>query len=82
VNGYDNGTNALTGKRNGNAPGTQFVIEAMIGAATAYALVDIVTTTKYDYRNQKPGVRVVYRVRARKSGNTSDPSNQAIVYAG
>ncbi len=80
AHGLDSGTNMLTWKRNGNKSSVQFVIEAKIGTATDWTLVDVTTVTKYAHTNQKPGVKAIYRVRARRSTSISNPSNEAVVY--
>jgi len=80
VTGDANGSHRLMWSRNGNAVGTQFVIEARVGGSTEWTQVDVVTTVKYVHLNQKPGVPVVYRVRARRRRELSEPSNEAALY--
>ena len=79
--GLDTGTNTLAWARSTNRVGTQFVIEAKVNAAASWSLVDVVTVTRYEHKNQQPGVPVVYRIRARRGQVSSDPSNEASVYA-
>ena len=80
VKGFSNGTNTLKFNRNGNKQNTVFIIEARIGDATDYAIVGTSTKTTYEHKDQKPGVKVVYRVRAQRGDEISDPSNEAVVY--
>ncbi len=74
------GTNSLRWNGAGNASGIQFVIEARIGTALGYSLVDVVSATSYRHIDRTPGQPVLYRVRARRGSQTSDPSNIAGVY--
>ncbi len=78
--GLDTGTNILNWKRNGNKPSVQFVIEAKIGTSTAWVLIDVTSATKYSHVFQQPGVKAIYRVRARRGSAVSEPSNEAVVY--
>lgn len=80
VKGFSNGVNALKYNRNGNKHGTIFIIEARTGDATEYSIVGTTTKTTFEHKNQKPGVKVVYRVRAQRGDEISDPSNEAVVY--
>jgi hypothetical protein len=78
--GASNGTNTLKFNRNGNKPGTIFLIEAKIGDAPDYIIVGTTTKTTFEHKGQKPGVKVVYRVRAQRGDDVSEPSNEAVVY--
>ena len=80
VEGASDGTNKLRWERNGNIPGTQFVIEARIGESKEFAFVAVTTKTTYSHRNQKPGVPAVYRLRATRSDELSGYSNEAVIY--
>ena len=80
VQGLDSGTNVLNWKRNGNKPSVQFMIEAKIGTAAAWALIDVTSATKFSHTGQTPGVKAIYRVRARRGTSVSEPSNEAVVY--
>ncbi len=80
VTGTSDGVNHLKFKRNGNKQGTLFYIDAKIGDSTGWVLVDAVTGTKFDHKNQTPGVKVQYRARAKRGDAESAPSNTAIVY--
>lgn len=77
---HANGTNELRWNRAGNTAGCDFVIEAKVGAAAAFSQVDVVRASSYMHTAQRPGVSVLYQVRARRSGQTSAPSNTAGVY--
>jgi len=79
--GLDTGTNTLAWARSANRVGTQFVIEAKVNNAATWSLVDVITVTRYAHTGQQPGVPIVYRVRARRGKESSDPSNEASVYA-
>lgn len=80
VNGTSDGINHLKWNRNGNRYGTAFIIEAKIGDSSTWTIIDVVTVTKYDHKNQTPGVKIQYRVRAKRSEMESTPSNTATVY--
>ena len=76
------GSVELDWSRNGNAPGTQFVIEAIIGGAPEWTLLNVVTKTSYVHTGFPPGLPIKYIVKARRSGETSGPSNIAYINAG
>lgn len=80
VNGTSDGINHLKWSRNGNRQGTTFIIEVRIGDSNNWIIIDAVTNTKYDHKNQTPGVRIQYRVRAKRGDIESIASNIAIVY--
>ena len=80
VKGFSNGINALKFNRNGNKHGTIFLIEAKIGAATDWTIVGTTTKAGYEHKGQKPGVKVLYRIRAQRGEEVSEPSNEAVVY--
>ena len=64
--------------RNGNAPGTQFVIEYSVSGG-AWTLLDIVTKTNYIHNTGLMLAQVYqYLVKARKNNETSGPSNIAV----
>jgi anti-sigma28 factor (negative regulator of flagellin synthesis) len=81
VTGASNGINTLKWRRNGNSQGTMFVIEAKIGEATEYTIVNAVTNTTFEHINQIPGVKVQYRVKAKRAKLESSFSNIAVVYS-
>jgi hypothetical protein len=80
VQGFSNGTNELKFNRNGNKQGTVFIIEAKIGSATEFAIVGTTQKQTFRHTGQKPGVKTVYRVRAQRGDDLSEPSNEAVVY--
>jgi hypothetical protein len=78
--GTSDGTNSLKFSRGGNRQGTTFIIEAKIGDATAWTMIDAVTGSNYKHKNQTPGVKVQYRVKAKRGDLESGFSNTAVVY--
>ena len=80
VEGFSNGTNELKFNRNGNKSGTVFVIEAKIGDAPNYSIIGTTKKTTYRHTGQKPGVKIVYRIRAQRGDQFSEYSNEAVIY--
>lgn len=80
VTAYANGNNELKWLRNGNKPNTIFDIEAQIGDSTEWVHIKSTTETSFTHTDQKPGVQVVYRVRATRDGRESAWSNTAVAY--
>lgn len=80
VTGSSDGVNRLKWVRNGNPQGTLFFIEAKIGNSDKWEIVDTVTVAKYEHVNQTPGVKIQYRIRAKRGTVESQPSNTATVY--
>jgi hypothetical protein len=80
VTGTSDGSNRLKWKRAGNRHGILFAIEAKIGSSAEWILVDVVTTSKYIHKNQTPGVKIQYRIRARRGNTETTSSNVAVVY--
>ncbi|HQU84516.1 MAG TPA: hypothetical protein PKY59_15365 [Pyrinomonadaceae bacterium] len=80
VEGFSNGTNKLKFNRNGNKKNTVFLVDAKIGNAADSVIVGTTTKTTFEHKNQKPGVKVTYRVRAQRGDDLSDYSNPATVY--
>lgn len=78
--GFETGVNQLKWSANGNKKGTQYVIEARYNDSSEWVLVDVILKTRYSHQNQTPGVRVFYRVRAKRTEFVSSPSNVAVVY--
>lgn len=74
------GDNHLAWKTTGQARGTMYRIEARAGAETKFTLVDVIPGSRYVHEGQKPGAPIVYRIRARLSGQLSAPSNEAGIY--
>ncbi|MBS1797637.1 MAG: fibronectin type III domain-containing protein [Acidobacteria bacterium] len=80
VDGRSNGVNYLKWKSGGNKSRTTYVIEAKFGAAHEYVFVKAQTRTRFEHKNQTPGVRVFYRVKAVRADEESVYSNEAVVY--
>ncbi|MBS4013349.1 MAG: hypothetical protein KGZ97_06270 [Bacteroidetes bacterium] len=76
------GSIELDWSRNGNAPGTQFVIEYSIPPNLQWILLNVVTKTSYVHSGHPVGIPIQYLVKARKGSETSSPSNIAVVNAG
>jgi hypothetical protein len=80
VTGTSDGTNSVKFAGNGNKDRTNYVIEAKIGAALTYAFVAVTTKKRFLHKNQTPGVRVFYRVKAVNGDLESGYSNEAVIY--
>lgn len=80
VEGFDFGSNKLNWDKNGNKPGTQYIIEAQYGVDGAFQVIDTVTATRYDHKGQTPGVAVYYRITPRRGKLLGDPSSTVGVY--
>lgn len=80
VKGFSNGTNELKFKRNGNKNSAVFIIEAKIGDAADYAIIGTTTKTVFRHTGQKPGLKILYRVRAQNGDQYSEYSNEAVIY--
>jgi len=78
--GTSDGTNSLKWNRSGNRQGTTFIIEAKIGDSDSWVMIDAVTGSTYKHKNQTPGVKIQYRVRAKRGEIVSGVSNTAVVY--
>lgn len=78
--GTSDGINSLKWNRNGNRQGTTFIIDAKIANSTDWLMIDAVTGSKYKHKNQTPGVKVQYRIRAKRGELESGTSNTAVVY--
>jgi hypothetical protein len=76
------GSIELDWSRNGNAPATQFVIEYRILPSAAWQLLNVVTKTSYIHSGHAIGAGIEYRVKSRKSDETSTSSNTAVIHAG
>ena len=72
----------LDWSRNGNGPGTQFVIEYRILPSAAWQLLDIITKTSYLHSGVALGAGIEYHIKARKGTQTSAPCNTVVVHAG
>lgn len=80
VEGRSNGINYIKWNAGGNKPRTTFILEAKTGNSADYAFVKALTKTRYEHKNQTPGVRVFYRVKAVSGDLESAYSNEAVVY--
>ena len=80
VNATATGTHHLSWDRNGNAPGTHFIVECQQGNDTTWRMVDVVEATALEHPGNTPGEKIVYRVRARRGKIESPHSNHAGVY--
>ena len=80
VTGLSNGTNTLKFGGGGNNRRTNYIIEAKIGDSANYVFVAVTTKTRYEHKNQTPGVRVFYRVKAVRGDLESAYSNEAVIY--
>ena len=78
--GDDKGDNRLRWKAGENKPHIMYAVEAKIDPSPDFVMIDVVTKTNYVHKGQTPGVRVSYRVRAKKNEAVSAPSNVATVY--
>lgn len=80
ANGFEDGRNVLKWKRAGNKQSTQFIIECKKGNETEFTYLNTTTETTYTQLGATPGMRCVYRVKAKRSGEESTYSNEASVY--
>jgi hypothetical protein len=63
----------------GNTAGVQYVVEVQLKEGGEFTLVDVVTRRRLIIENIPIGARLTYRVKARRNGETSAPSNLATV---
>lgn len=80
VTGNSNGVNLLKWNSGGNKPRTTYIVEAKIGDAPNYVFIKATTKTRFEHKNQTPGVKALYRVKAVHAELESDSSNEAVVY--
>lgn len=80
ASGTSDGIHRLKFSRNGNKQGVIFIIEAQIGDSTEWIMIDAIKVAKYLHKNQTPGVKIRYRVRAKSGDSISSPSNIASLY--
>lgn len=80
VNGSQSGVNTLTWKRNGNAYGTNFLIEYKPEGASSWTMLTSVTSVRFEHMGQTPGAQVAYRVSAKRGSVQSAPTPAAIAY--
>lgn len=80
VSGQADGTNTLAWNTMGNKQGTMYLIEYQNTANGGWTLLDTTTRAKYAATGFIPGQRTSYRVRAKRSEQTSTYSNEAVIY--
>lgn len=80
VSGSSNGINSLKFSSGGNKDRTTYIVEAKTGDDDVYKFVAVTTKTRFDHRNQTPGVRAFYRVKAVRGDAESAYSNEAVIY--
>ncbi len=80
VTGSSNGINYVKWKSGGNKPRTTYILEAKIGDATEYVFIKTTTKVRFEHKNQTPGVKVLYRIKAVHGDLESAFSNEAVVY--
>ena len=78
--GTATGVNKLDWEAGENKAGVLYVVEAMKENEKDFSFVDVVTKTKYDHKNQTPGVMITYQIKAKRGDEVSQPSNNAVVY--
>lgn len=78
--GFSNGINKVKWKKGANISGTQYIIEAKSGDAAEFSYAGVTTKSTFEHKNQKPGVRTFYRVKAQRNDEPSPYSNEAVVY--
>ena len=74
------GTIKIDWSANGNKPGTQYIIEVKYALDGNFQNVDTVTATKYDHKNQTPGVPAWYRITPRRGKLVGESSEVVSVY--
>lgn len=72
----------LSWNSNGNGSGVQYRVEKRIAGAGEWLLVDAINPTRLRVTGLTPGVRVDFRVIARRGAANAEPSNVASIYAG
>lgn len=80
VTGCGDGVNKLTWNRNGNAQGTNFIIESKPEGATTWAFTASTTKTSFNHTNQIPGVEVFYRIISTRAGENAGPCPPVAAY--
>lgn len=78
--GFSNGNNQLKWNKNGNKPMTVYIIEARAESQPNFSFVGTTTKQKFTHKNQTPGARIFYRVKAQRHDDLSPNSNEAVVY--
>ncbi len=80
ANGFSNGNNELKWNKNGNKPNTVYIIEGRLESEANFSFVGTTTKQKFAHKNQTPGARMFYRVKAQRHDQESTFSNTAVVY--
>lgn len=80
VSGQSDGTNTLSWKKMGNKQNTTYLIEYQDNSNGGWTLLDTTTRARYAATGFVPGQRTSYRVRAKRSKQTSAYSNEAVIY--
>ena len=80
VSGQSDGTNTLAWNTMGNKQGTVYQVEYQTTSNGGWTLLDTTTRAKYAATGFVPGQRTSYRVRAKRSEQTSAYSNEAVIY--
>lgn len=80
VEGRSNGINYLRWENGGNKPRTTYIIEAKIADSAEFVFIKSTTKTRFQHKNQIPGVKVFYRIKAVHGEIESAYSNPAVIY--
>lgn len=80
--GSEDGVNALRFSRNGNAPGTAFIIEYSEFADGPWSLAGVTTRTRFLHPGNVPGQAIWYRVTSMRAGENSVPTPPVALYSG
>ena len=81
VTGCSDGNNMLKWNRNGNAPGTNFIIESRLNSSNTWVFVAATTKTSYVHIDQIPGEFTWYRILSTRAGKNSGYCAQVSVYS-
>ena len=81
VVGTDTGESKLDWDSGGNLPGVTYIIDARSLTTSPFVFVSTTTATKFTHTGQTPGVRMEYRVKAKRGNLESPYSNTAVVFA-
>lgn len=80
VEGRSNGINYVRWRGGGNRSRTTYILEAKLAASAEYMFVKALTKVRFEHKDQPPGVRAFYRVKAIHRDLESPYSNEAVVY--
>lgn len=80
VNGCSDGVNKLTWNRNGNAQGTNFIIESKVQGSANWFFTASTTKSSFNHTNQIPGEQIWYRVISTRAGVNAGPCTPASAY--